>query len=259
MRERPGRCRRDDRRDGRAGAGPPGRTSVRAAALERRERLVGPARRGRRPRPSPVSRAGVVRGLGAAPGGRGASASSGRPSRSALPAPALEAPGDVLAPRRCWRARRPRRGSKRLAGARELAGGVQADRLLGERAAASPRGVTRTRRGASPPTPARRALTASRAASAATTEQARRRRAGGQLTDGRSRACSAVRVDRGTGAGRTRRAARSRRGSWRRGPPTLASISFMSFIASMMQRIWPSFTTSPSLHVRDRRSGDEAR
>jgi len=29
-------------------------------------------------------------------------------------------------------------------------------------------------------------------------------------------------------------------------PPTFASISFMSFIASMMQTICPSFTTSPS-------------
>src|ERR687888_234212 len=29
-------------------------------------------------------------------------------------------------------------------------------------------------------------------------------------------------------------------------PATLASISFMSFIASMMQTIWPSLTTSPS-------------
>ena len=29
-------------------------------------------------------------------------------------------------------------------------------------------------------------------------------------------------------------------------PAALASISFISFIASMMQRIWPSFTMSPS-------------
>jgi hypothetical protein len=30
-------------------------------------------------------------------------------------------------------------------------------------------------------------------------------------------------------------------------PATFDSISFMSFIASMMHRVWPSFTVSPSL------------
>src|SRR5207249_1808886 len=41
-------------------------------------------------------------------------------------------------------------------------------------------------------------------------------------------------------------------------PATLDSISFMSFIASMMQRIWPSFTTSPSLTYGSA-VGDDAR
>ena len=46
----------------------------------------------------------------------------------------------------------------------------------------------------------------------------------------------------GTGAGRTRRAGRSRRGPCAMRPATFASISFISFIASMMQSTWPSFT-----------------
>src|SRR5437660_330940 len=162
--------------------------------------------------------------------------------RQRAPAPRLEAAAHVLAARGA-RGALARGLAEPLAGPRELPRGIEADRVVGQRgdvrggARDHDGGLRRGRADQGPP--------GGGAHGEESRDQDRKRETGGdgdRHADGPQRGGSSRKsgCPYSTGWPFSTRTFRMR-------PAAFDSISFISFIASMMQRIWPSFTTSPSL------------